>query len=61
MSEIIAYHKKTKDYALLKDEFSYWIGEFDPYLVHQNGEPLYVWIATADSEEHGLKKLNENF
>lgn len=23
----------------------YWIGEYDPYLTHQNGEPLFVWIA----------------
>ncbi len=37
--------KTVGDYAVLFDniEQNYWVGVHDPYLRHQNGEPMYVF------------------
>jgi hypothetical protein len=59
MTEIIAYHHKTRDIALLKTGHDYWIGCYDPVLMHQNGEPLYYWIAgNFELEMTGLMHLD---
>lgn len=41
-SEIL---KTVGDFAVLFDniEQNYWVGVYDPYLRHQNGEPMYVF------------------
>ena len=37
------------DFAVISSYYEltgwrFWIGEYDPHLTHQNGEPLYVWV-----------------
>jgi hypothetical protein len=46
-SQIIKYHPRTTDIALLfsPESKEYWIGEYSPFCTHQSGEPDYIWVA----------------
>jgi hypothetical protein len=41
---LLKYHKNTADIALFCSEGLYWIGAYNSFLVHQNGEPPYMLI-----------------
>jgi hypothetical protein len=58
MTELIKHHNKTEDIALFESEGFFWIGSYDPFLTHQNGEPPYIWISgNYSSIQEGLKIL----
>lgn len=60
MTEILAYHSKTSDLALLDSDGQYWIGSYDPHLTHQNGEPLYVFVdGDFKTLKEGLDRLKQ--
>lgn len=53
-SKIVAFHERTENYAVLQDESGgFWIGEYNQYLTHQNGEPMYVFMMEVNSQQHG--------
>lgn len=58
MTTLVKHHHKTTDVALFVSDGEYWIGSYSPHMTHQNGEPLYVWIAGEwDTEAEGLDVL----
>lgn len=57
MTKLVTYHSKTTDIALFETNGFFWIGSYDPFLTHQNGEPQYLCIEGVYSLEDGLKVL----
>lgn len=57
MTEILAYHPDSQNLALLCSGAELWIGQYDPSLTHQNGEPMYVFIFSCSSVDSGLHHL----
>lgn len=59
-SQIVQYHMKTHEIALLETEDgSFWIGAYSPHLTHQNGEPMYYFLEECVDKDDGCVKLSE--
>ena len=60
MTKVVAYHSKTADLALFNSDEQFWIGSYNSFLTHQNGEPPYVLIdGYFSNEQEGLARLAE--
>lgn len=60
MTEVLAFHHKTNELALLRSYGDYWIGSMLYHCEHQNGEPLYGFVfGYFKTEEEGMVRLLE--
>lgn len=60
MTSLVEYHTKTHDLALFESNGKYWIGCYDSFLTHQNGEPQYYLIdGVFATKEEGLQALHK--
>ena len=60
VSEVVAYHPKTCELALLRSYGDYWIGSLMSAPMHQNGEPPFGFVfGYYKTFEEGMARLNE--
>lgn len=60
MTEVLAFHPKTNELALLRSYGDYWIGSILFHFEHQNGEPPYGFVfGYFKTEEEGMARLLE--
>ena len=57
MTTLIKHHPFTNEIALFETSGQYWIGEYCPFLSHQNSEQDYLLVADCDNLEDGINKL----
>lgn len=57
MTTLIKHHQSSDELALFETNGEYWIGEYSPFLSHQNSEPDYLFVVDCKNLEDGINKL----
>lgn len=57
MTTLIKHHPFTNEIALFETSGQYWIGEYSPFLSHQNSEPDYLFVKECPTLEQGINDL----